>query len=222
MQPKENSSIFTNYNLTILFSTAFLIILSVLHLLKPEFDPSWRMISEYEIGAYGWMMRLAFFCWGISTFSLVFAIWPACTTGSGKVGRTWLALIGIALFGAGIFATNAITDTTVSTVDILHKICGTLVILTFPIASLLIVRGLIKHKQWDPYRHQIIFIEIIVWLGMCAFFGSIIASRAVHPGIGRVGPEIWSGWPNRLMVVCYHAWLITTAVDARRAASIST
>ena len=222
MPPNAKNPILTSHNLTILFSTTFLIILSLLHLLKPDFDPSWRMISEYEIGTHGWMMRLAFFCWGCSAFSIVFAIWPACNTSSGKIGRTWLALIAIALFGAGIFATNAITDTTVSTTDILHKICGTLVILTFPTASWLVVSGLIKHNQWKPYRRQLIFVEILVWLGMCAFFGSIIASRAAHPDAGRVGPEIWSGWPNRLMVFCYHVWLITTAVVARRAATIST
>lgn len=222
MHTKEKLPIFTNYNITILFSTFFLIILYLLHIIKPELDPSWRMISEYEIGTYGWLMRLAFFCWGLSTFALAFAIWPACTTGSGKIGRTWLALIGVALFGAGIFATNAITDTSVSTTDILHKICGTLVILTFPIASLLLVKSLVKHKQWATYRHQLIFVEILVWLGMCVFFGSIIAARAAHPGIGRVGPEIWSGWPNRLMVVCYHIWLITTALMAKRVALIAT
>ena len=221
MLPKAKNPIFTSQNLTILFSAAFLIILSLLHLLKPELDPSWRMISEYEIGTHGWMMRLAFCCWGLSTFSLVFAIWPACTTRSGKIGRTWLVLIGIALFGAGIFATNAITDTTISTVDILHKVCGALVILTFPIASSLSITSLIKNEKWSTYQRPLILIEILVWLGMCAFFGSIIAARAAHPGVGRVGPEIWSGWPNRLMVICYHIWLIATALMAKRIALIS-
>jgi hypothetical protein len=41
---------------------AFSILLVRVHVLKPEIDPSWRMISEYEIGRYGWLMRLAFVC----------------------------------------------------------------------------------------------------------------------------------------------------------------
>ena len=48
---------------------AFSLLLVLLHVLKPEIDPSWRMISEYEIGRYGWAMRLAFVCW-------VQASWP--------------------------------------------------------------------------------------------------------------------------------------------------
>jgi hypothetical protein len=35
---------------TIVFAAMFLALLILLHVLKPEFDPTWRMISEYEIG----------------------------------------------------------------------------------------------------------------------------------------------------------------------------
>ena len=49
---------------SIVFGSVFLILVTLLHFLKRELDPSWRMISEYEIGRHGWMMRLAFFCWG--------------------------------------------------------------------------------------------------------------------------------------------------------------
>jgi hypothetical protein len=39
------------------------------HFLKPEFDPSWRMVSEYAIGRWGWVMQLAFFSLTIATLS---------------------------------------------------------------------------------------------------------------------------------------------------------
>src|SRR5687767_5053569 len=96
--------------ITIFLSATFLGILFLLHFLEPEFDPSWRMISEYELGGYGWMMSLAFFCWGGSVLTLLAALWRSLHTVSGAIGRWWLLLIGVALFGAGIFITNAITD----------------------------------------------------------------------------------------------------------------
>lgn len=40
---------------------AFLVILACLHFLKPEISPMWRMISEYEIGKFGFLMSIAFF-----------------------------------------------------------------------------------------------------------------------------------------------------------------
>ncbi len=116
----SHRSSFIASRLSIIFAATFITILFLLHFLKPELDPSWRMISEYEIGRYGWLMRLAFFCWGSSVLTLLVPLWGSLRTIGGKVGFVWLVLIGIALFGAGIFVTNAITDTTTSTANSLH------------------------------------------------------------------------------------------------------
>jgi hypothetical protein len=37
-------------------AATFLVLLAALHFIKPELDPSWRMVSEYEIGRYGWVI----------------------------------------------------------------------------------------------------------------------------------------------------------------------
>ena len=47
-----------------------LALLLSLHVLSPEFSPAWRMISEYEIGRHGWLIRAAVFCWSIGFFGL--------------------------------------------------------------------------------------------------------------------------------------------------------
>jgi hypothetical protein len=46
--------------LSIASGVLFVLLLGSLHLLEPEFDPTWRFISEYALGNFGWMMRLAF------------------------------------------------------------------------------------------------------------------------------------------------------------------
>ena len=61
----------------------FLVLLALLHFLKPELDPSWRMISEYEIGEYGWVMTLAFLALSVSYAALFAALLPR---GGGKFG----------------------------------------------------------------------------------------------------------------------------------------
>jgi hypothetical protein len=43
----------------------FVILLTALHFLEPEFDPSKRLISEYQLGRYGWVMSVAFFSLGV-------------------------------------------------------------------------------------------------------------------------------------------------------------
>src|SRR5262245_22419467 len=45
----------TEANLAIGFCVTFLAILSVLHVLEPEFNPS-HLISEYQLGRVGWLM----------------------------------------------------------------------------------------------------------------------------------------------------------------------
>ena len=45
---------------SIVSGVLFVLLLGSLHLLEPEFNSSWRFLSEYELGKFGWLMRLAF------------------------------------------------------------------------------------------------------------------------------------------------------------------
>ena len=198
--------------IAVVLSVTFLAILFLLHFLEPEFDPAWRLISEYELGRHGWMMTLAFFCWGGSVLALLVSLWPSLGTMGGIIGRWWLLVIGVALFGAGIFKPNAITDNTPSAVNNLHLLAGAIVILTFPIAASLVAGSLARNQGWATARRRLLWATLLVWFGQLAFFGSIIISNAINPSAGRVGPEVLLGWPNRFMVVAYHIWLIIVAL----------
>jgi hypothetical protein len=198
--------------ISIIFASIFLAVLFLLHFLKRELDPAWRMISEYEIGRFGWLMRLAFFCWGASLLALLISIWPYLVPISGTVSRWWFLLIGIALFGAGIFKTDPITADTGSWINIIHKICGTIVILTFPIATTLAVRSLLHNPLWSAYQGLLIFGIVLTWIGVVVYFAAIIISRIKDPKVGEAGhPPVYMGWPNRFDVVTYITWIIIAA-----------
>ncbi len=200
--------------LSLLFAALFLILLILLHFLKPEFDPLWRMISEYEIGRFGWMMRVAFFSWGASVLAATIVLWPALGTTGGIVGRWWFLLITLALVGAGIFKTNPITDRTPNPVNTLHTLCGAIVILSFPIAATLVANSLLHNAAWMDARGSLITGIVLVWVGMVAYFASIIISIRIDPSAGRGGPKVYQGWPNRFMVLTYMLWLILVASNA--------
>ena len=207
----------TSATLSLIFAGIFLGILFLLHFLKRELDPSWRMISEYEIGRFGWMMRLAFFCWGASVLALLVAIWPFLQTTGGVIGRWWFVIIVIALVGAGIFKTNPITDRTPNWVNTIHTLCGAIVILTFPIAATLAANSLLRDSMWSGSRGVLIFAIVLVWIGMVAYFASVILARAKDPKAGEPGGRIvYQGWPNRFMVVTYIVWIAIVAVTALR------
>jgi hypothetical protein len=203
--------------ISIIFAVAFLAILFSLHFLKREFDPSWRMISEYEIGRYGWMMRLAFFCWGASVLALLINIWPSLQPIGGTISRWWFVLIALALFGAGIFKTNPITDRTPNRENTLHALCGAIVLLTFPIAATLAVTNLLHDPLWSANRGFLIAGIVLVWIGMVTYFAYVIIARVKDPNAGEVGgPHVLQGWPNRFMVVTYITWIILMAMIALR------
>ena len=188
----------------------FLILLAVLHVLEPEFDPSWRMISEYELGAYGGMMQIAFFSWGLGFIALAVALRPFMKNTGGRLGLILLAAAGMMDIGAGIFITDPITApaNAGTTAGLLHSVCGMSFIFGLPVVATLICWGLAHDAAVIAERRQLIFITALPWLGLLAFFGAIIIFA---PSVNGYGPEALIGWPNRFMVVAYTAWLMIVA-----------
>ena len=55
-------------------SAGALISLAGLHVLSPEFDPARRVVSEYALGQYSWVLSLLFLSWAVGSWTLVFGI----------------------------------------------------------------------------------------------------------------------------------------------------
>src|SRR5436853_397403 len=103
-----------------------------LHFLEPEFDPSWRMLSEYSLGRYGVLMRVAFLAMGTAVIAVAVALgsapWP------GTIG---LVLVAIGPVGAAFIDTDPVTTprAEVSKGSKVHAALGSLFILGFPAAA---------------------------------------------------------------------------------------
>jgi len=192
----------------IAFALLFVVLLTLLHFMEPEFSPSWRMISEYELGHYGWIMMLAFFAWGTSVLLVTVGAWKAIATRGGRIGRWWMLGIGGALFGAGLFRTNAITDSTPSLSNTLHTLCGLVVILTFPVAASMVGHSLQQSARRTTTARWSRWITPLVWIGLISFLASVFVSEAINPSARGAGPRVYAGWPNRFMVLTYVIWLV--------------
>lgn len=86
--------------LAILATGAAILLLAALHVLSPEFSPSWRVISEYAFGHYSSVLSLMFLSSGIGTWALAVAIWPQVHTTGGRVGL-WFLIISRDRLGDG-------------------------------------------------------------------------------------------------------------------------
>jgi hypothetical protein len=65
----------------------FFILLAALHFIETEFDPSKCLISEYELGCYGWVMSLAFFSLGVGVLETLLSTWDFSSIRRGLIGR---------------------------------------------------------------------------------------------------------------------------------------
>jgi Protein of unknown function (DUF998) len=180
-------------------SAAFVLCLGALHVLRPDLDPSWRFISEYEIGDYGWVMRLAFFALALSCASLGAAIVSQVRTIAGYLGLALLVLSAIGMTVAGIFAPGRVSG--------LHEVGAMLD--SVPFAALLINWSLSRNGAWLPVRRTLAWTASIPLLGLVIFLLSLAVMLPRNGG--QRGPEVLAGWPNRIMILAHCAWLMAVA-----------
>lgn len=197
-------------------AAAFVVLLAVLHLIKPEFDPSWRMVSEYAIGRYGWVMALAFLSISWSGVALFAAIRTHISTAGGKVGLALLLVSGVAITAAAIFTADPMTagKDELTTHGNLHGLSAMIGIPGMTIAAILVSRGLVRNPLWSPARKSILWSANLIWVSLLLMI-LIIAVMLPQNG-GKFGSDVLIGWPNRLMMVAYSAWLMSVARQATR------
>lgn len=178
----------------------------LLHFIKPELEPSWHFISEYQIGRFGWMMSLAFLSLAVSCLALTAALWPNFNM-IGRIGLLLLVVTAAGMIIAAIFISDALNATEESEHGRLHQLGAMLD--SIPVASILISIGLIrKNKEWRSVKRLLNWSVIMVWIGLILF---IVSMALLFPGDGKFGPDVTLGWQNRVMITVQCLWLIIIA-----------
>jgi Protein of unknown function (DUF998) len=149
-------------------SFVFLALLTVLHVLEPEFN-SGHFISEYQLGDYGILMSLAFCLLGTSALLLALSLGPHLRTRGGRVGWWGLLGIGAAFFIAGVFPP---VQTPVIT-GLLHGISGLLAIFGSPITFSLIGRSLARGEARVLLSRHLLWATPLAWVGLWFFLVSL-------------------------------------------------
>ncbi len=196
----------------------FLLLLFILHFLEPEFNGSGQLISLYELGAFGVLMSLAFFCVGVSALFLVVALWKDVENRRGRVGLCWLALIGIAFIGAGIFApdrgTGLASSAPMSLAGTLHTISGLFVIFTAPVAFTVVGSSLRRTQQWSFIASRLRWTAVLAWIGLASFFVSLI----IYTNNQQSATATLVSITNRFMVVTYCLWIMIVGWQKKKTA----
>jgi len=172
----------------------------ILHVVEPEYDPSWRMISEYSLGRHAWLMRLAFIAMAITPAATCVALWP--------FGGGWtlgLAIVALGPLGAAFVDADPITTprAEATAVGRAHSALGSVCIIGFPIAALMAGLGSAAELGWTLAIAAVGPLAGLVW------FLSVSTGLAIADG---GSPEVRVGWPNRVSLLAYVAWVALAAL----------
>jgi hypothetical protein len=183
----------------------FVLLLLSLHLLEPEYDPTWRFISEYEMGRFGWMMVVAFLALALSLASSVVSVFSQVRTVIGYIGLVILGIGAIGFLIAAIFKTDpATTSRAAATFSGTMHVVGASLDFT-PVAALLISFSLSRNQAWRPIRKWLFITTAITLVALAAFM-------AVLPYNGKVGPGVKAGLFGRFLLLSYLGWLLTVGI----------
>jgi hypothetical protein len=188
---------------------ATILLLASLHALSPEFDPSWRVVSEYANGKYGWFLSLMFGAWALSSWALAFAAWPQVKNPMGRIGLYLLLASGVGEAMASVFDIN----------HPLHDLAGAIGVPTMPVAALLISLSLRRAQPWLKARKSLLWTSHMIWISLVLFVATmVILIVTLHRAGGHLGSHVMQlppgvialdGWANRLYVVTCCVWTIT-------------
>ncbi len=189
-----------------------LLSLSALHFTSPEFKPSWRMVSEYALGKYKWLLTLFFIAWGMSSILLASALCGIVIGFWAYLGIILLALSGIGAICGGLFDVN----------HKLHGLAFGLGVPTLPIAALIISYHLKSAGKLEIgnalfWAHSTWISLLLMAISMMLMFSGFKKAgmswdkdspppTEVPPGVIAVG-----GYANRLLVFCYIFWVLYLA-----------
>jgi Protein of unknown function (DUF998) len=202
-------------------AAAVLLLLASLHVLSPEFDPSFRMVSEYALGHYGWVLSLMFLAWGMSSWALALAIWSQVKTKAGKVGLWFLVIAGLGEAMASVFDV---------THDPGHSIAGVLGMGAFPIAAVLLSVSLGRLQAWRGAKKPLLWLANLSWISV-VLLGATLVLMTVQfaqvnggqlpqhaPAQLPAGVLGLDGWADRLFVLSNCLWLLVAAWQAMKLA----
>jgi hypothetical protein len=199
-KPQTISVVAAYFSLTM--SCAALGCLAGLHILSPEFDPAWRVVSEYALGGHGWVLSSMFLAWALSSWALVLAIHSQVRTFWGKVGLVFLVIAG---------AGEALAAPFDVTYPVLHGSAGLLGVPTMPIAAMLITVSLGSTPAWAATRRRLLWMANLTWVSLALLVAAMLTLSGSIFGV-----QVPIGWPNRLLVGIYVLWAMSIAWQVLR------
>jgi hypothetical membrane protein len=168
----------------------FVIVIVVLHLLEPEFDPRFRFMSEYALGDFGWLMTSAFAALGLVPFAVAVGLRHTHQSSRrARIGFGLLVVAAIFIWLAGVFKDS-----------IQHLLAGVVAFPSMLMAVSLLSWTFRRAAEW----HNTYGVGLLIAIGMLAAFLSMAADVGM-PGLQQ-----------RVFISLFLVWLSIVALRSVR------
>lgn len=127
---------------------AFIIVVIVLIIVRQDYNPVKRYLSEYAVGPYGWVMQIAFCLLSLASFALALGLWSK----GFDSGRSQLDIILLGIwsgggFVAGIFPVD-LQGTPLTFVGAVHLVSSSIALLSLFVAMVVFGIKFRKDPSW--------------------------------------------------------------------------
>ena len=170
----------------------FVVMVVALHVLRPDYNPMSRVISEYAIGLYSPLMTGSFIALSLGSFALVLAL---ARTGpnSSRVALTLLALWSTCVLVLSIFPTDPY-GIPVSLSGIIHSLVALLAFLCLLFASLLYSLRFRRDARWHSFTRPSLILAIFIGISLIVFLASPVAFKGITERVLVLVTLVWLSW----------------------------
>ncbi|MEO6892600.1 MAG: DUF998 domain-containing protein [Ktedonobacteraceae bacterium] len=183
----------------------YVMLVVVLHFLRPDYNPIFNAESDFGVGAFSFLMAIAFVLRGLLSFALFAGLLlinpPLAHARSGMIGLATWSVGSIIL---SIFPTDLEGVTRHTTHGAIHGLVAFLAFMGLLLAAFRLARSFRHADLWatlgDPLR-------IIAWLMLITFISMFLdlGVEMTTPGLG------YFGLLERIFIALGLLWLFLTA-----------
>jgi hypothetical protein len=185
----------------------FVVIIVVLHLLRPDLSPISQPTSEYAGGQYGFLMTSAFFSMSLASFALIVGLYEGVPPRArSRIGFGLLGLWGVGVLIAMSFpidpegAPQIVSGT-------IHRINGLLAFLSLTAGTILVSQRFKQDQQWRPFHRTALILSLVILAAFIATFVNVATASG------------FAGLCQRIFLAVFVTWFVLTAARLRSAAT---
>ena len=179
----------------------FIAAVTALHFLRPDYHPMRRLLSEFAVGKYGWLMASAFIALAIGSLSLTVGIKQTLTATSwANVGFILLFIWSACIFVDGIFKTDLMGGEDTKS-GLVHVLAAFLSFLAVIAASFVLSSEFSLDAQWQTIYSLSIILAVLITVTFIVSIYTLLVQQK------------FAGLGQRIFIISVLSWLLIIATQ---------